>query len=162
MLMTLEERIAQLLEEKYAGDEMFQDCYTVEIDLKPGNQLFIYADADSGLSLEKCQKLSRYVEHQLDENGWLGESYGLEVGSPGIDRPLKFPRQYKKNAGRTLVVTLKDKTSRSGVISDADDQQVVLENTVVERDEKNKKKEVVVATPIPYEQIEKAVVHLGF
>lgn len=94
--MELTERIGQLLEEKYSSDEMFADCFTVEIELKPGNKLFIYADSDSGLSLLKCQKLSRYVEHQLDENGWLGEMYGIEVSSPGIERPLKFPGNTSK------------------------------------------------------------------
>lgn len=159
--MTLEERIAQLLEEKYAGDEMFGDCYTVEIDLKPGNQLFIYADADSGLSLEKCQKLSRYVEHQLDENGWLGETYGLEVSSPGIDRPLKFPRQYAKNIGRTLYVRQLDKTETEAILKSADEQQIILTQTVVEKEGKKKiKKEV--ETAIPYDRIEKAVVRLAF
>jgi hypothetical protein len=39
------ERIGQLLEEKYSSDEMFADCFTVEIELKPGNKLFIYADS---------------------------------------------------------------------------------------------------------------------
>lgn len=159
--MELTERIGQLLEEKYRADELFADCFTVEIELKPGNKLFIYADSDSGLSLEKCQKLSRYVEHQLDENGWLGESYGIEVSSPGIDRPLKFPRQYVKNVGRTLAVKCKDKTEHLSILKAADEHQIVLTQTVVERDGKKKiKKEI--ETPIPYDQIEKAVVKLAF
>jgi ribosome maturation factor RimP len=159
--MELTERIAQLLEEKYAADEMFADCYTVEIELKPGHKLYIFADSDSGLSLEKCQKLSRHVEHQLDENGWLGDTYGLEVSSPGIDRPLKFPRQYAKNIGRTLAVRLLDKTEHQATLKSADDAQIILTQTVVERDGKKKiKKEV--ETAIPYAHIEKAVVKLAF
>ena len=159
--MELTERIGQLLEEKYASDEMFADCFTVSIELKPGNKLFVYADSDSGLSLEKCQKLSRYVEHQLDENLWLGETYGIEVSSPGIDRPLKFPRQYLKNVGRTLAVRRIDKTEIQATLKSADETQIVLTHIEVERDGKKKlKKEV--ETPIPYEQIEKAVVKLPF
>lgn len=159
--MELTERIGQLLEDKYGSDEMFADCFTVEIELKPGNKLFIYADSDSGLSLEKCQKLSRYVEHQLDENGWLGETYGIEVSSPGIDRPLKFPRQFVKNIGRTLAVRCIDKTEHLTTLKSADENQIILTQIVVERDGKKKiKKEV--ETPIPYAQIEKAVVKLPF
>lgn len=159
--MELTERIGQLLEEKYATDEAFADCFTVEIELKPGNKLFIFADSDSGLSLEKCQKLSRYVEHQLDENLWLGETYGIEVSSPGIDRPLKFPRQYAKNVGRNLAVKLADKTEHLATLKSADETQIVLTQTVVEREGKKKiVKEV--ETVIPYGQIEKAVVKLAF
>lgn len=159
--MELTERIGQLLEEKYASDELFADCFTVEIELKPGNKLFIYADSDSGLSLEKCQKLSRHIEHILDENLWLGETYGIEVSSPGIDRPLKFPRQYLKNIGRMLAVRCVDKTEHLAELKSADETQIILTQIVVERDGKKKiKKEV--ETPIPYIQIEKAVVKLPF
>ncbi|MFN0215931.1 MAG: ribosome maturation factor RimP [Saprospiraceae bacterium] len=159
--MELTERIGQLLEEKYRSDEMFADCYTVEIELKPGNKLFIYADCDSGLSLLKCQKLSRHVEHQLDENGWLGETYGIEVSSPGIERPLKFPRQFAKNAGRMLAVKCVDNTEHLATLKSADEAQIVLTQIVVERDGKKKiKKEV--ETIIPYDQIEKATVKLPF
>jgi len=159
--MELTERIGQLLEEKYASDGMFTDCYTVGIELKPGNQLYIYADSDSGLSLLKCQKLSRFVEHQLDENLWLGETYGIEVSSPGIERPLKFPRQYLKNIGRMLAVKCVDGTEHLCVLKSADEAEIVLTQIVVERDGKKKiKKEV--ETHIPYDQIEKAIVKLPF
>jgi ribosome maturation factor RimP len=159
--MELTERIGQLLEEKYASDEMFTDCYTVEIELLPGNKLFIYADSDSGLSLLKCQKLSRFIEHQLDENLWLGETYGIEVSSPGIDRPLKFPRQYLKNVGRMLAVKCTDQTEHMAIMKSADETQIILTQIVVEKDGKKRiKKEV--ETPILYEQIEKAVVKLPF
>lgn len=159
--MELTARIGQLLEEKYANDEMFADCFTVEVELKPGNKLYIYADSDSGLSLEKCQKLSRYVEHQLDENGWLGETYGIEVSSPGIDRPLKFPRQYLKNVGRTLAIRTIDKTEHLATMKSADENQIILTQIVVEK-VGNKKIKKEVETPIAYDQIEKAVVKLPF
>ena len=153
--------IAQILEEKYTSDEAFQDCFTVEIELKPGNKLYVFADSDSGLTFEKCQKLSRYLESFLDTELWLGDKYLLEVSSPGIGRPLKFPRQYKSNIGRNLAVTMKDKTQMTGLLKSATDEQFVLENKVIER-EGNKKKEVVLETPVLYENIEKAIVKLAF
>ncbi|MFN0034141.1 MAG: ribosome maturation factor [Saprospiraceae bacterium] len=159
--MEITEKIGLLLEEKYSSDEMFADCFTVEIELKPGNKLYVFADSDSGLSLEKCQKLSRYVERQLDENLWLGETYGIEVSSPGIERPFKFPRQYLKHVGRTLAVKLADQTEHLATLKSADETQIILTQTVVEREGKKKfQKEV--ETAIPYDQIEKAVVKLPF
>ena len=159
--MEITERIAQLLEEKYATDEAFADCFTVEIELKPGQKLYVFADSDSGMTFEKCQKISRYLESHLDTNGWLGDKYLLEVSSPGIGRPLKFLRQYRSNLGRAVEVTLKDKTRQTGLLKAAEENQVVLSQKVVER-EGNKKKEVEKETAIPFEQIEKTIVKLAF
>lgn len=159
--MELTERITHLLDEKFQTDEVFADCFTVEIELKPGNKLYVFADSDSGMTFEKCQKLSRYLESHLDANGWLGEKYVLEVSSPGVGRPLKFPRQYAKNVGRNLQVTRTDATEAEGLLSAADEQQIVLTQTVIEREGK-KKKEVVLETVIPYADIAKAIVKIVF
>ena len=159
--MEVTEKIAQLLEEKYTTDEAFADCFTVEIELKPGQKLYVFADSDTGMSFEKCQKLSRYLEAHLDANGWLGEAYLLEVSSPGISRPLKFPRQYKRNIGRTLSVTTTEKVQQEGILQSADDQHIVLSRTVIEKIEK-KKFEQTIETILPYENIEKAIVKLAF
>jgi len=159
--MEVTARITQLLDEKYATDEAFNDCFTVEIELKPGNKLYVFADSDSGMTFEKCQKLSRYLEEHLDTNGWLGTTYLLEVSSPGITRPLQFARQYPRNIGRTLNVTLQDKTLQTGVLTAADETQIVLSQEVIEMDGKKKKK-VQVETPILLENIEKALVKLAF
>lgn len=160
--MELTERIAQLLSEKYATDEMFADCFTVDIALSTGQKLSVFADSDSGMTFEKCQKLSRYLESFIDTNGWLGEKYTLEVSSPGITRPLKFPRQYSRNIGRTLAVTLKDGVKLVAELKSADEAQFVLTQTITERDEKKKKITKVIDTPITYDQVEKAIVQLAF
>ena len=160
--MEVTEKIAQLLEEKYSTDEIFADCFTVEIELKPVQKLCVFADSDSGMTFEKCQKLSRYLEAFIDTNGWLGEKYTLEVSSPGIARPLKFPRQYHKNIGRQLEVTQIDKNRMVGLLKAVEETQIVLSQTVTERDEKKKKKIVEVETFIPFDQIEKAIVKLAF
>ncbi|MBK8555606.1 MAG: hypothetical protein IPL65_07475 [Lewinellaceae bacterium] len=91
----------------------------------------------------------------------MGSTYVLEVSSPGLNRPLKFLRQYHKNIGRTLEVTLLDKTQQTGILKGADEQQIMLEQLVVERDGK-KKKEVLVEVSIPFDQIEKALVKAVF
>ena len=159
--MDITERITQLLEEKYTTDEAFADCFTVEIEMKPGNKLYVFADSDSGMTFEKCQKISRFLESHLDTNGWLGEKYVLEVSSPGIGRPFKFLRQYRNNIGRTLEVTLLDKTRQTGVLKAVDEQQVLLSRKEIQREGK-KKKEVELEIPVPLTQIEKAVVKLAF
>lgn len=155
------EHLSQLLEEKYATDEAFADCFTVEIELKPGNRLSVFADSDSGMTFEKCQKLSRYLEGFLDTNKWLGDQYVLEFSSPGVSRPLKFARQYVRNIGRTVTVTLRDKTQQVGVLKAVEDLQIILAQVIVEKEGK-KKKEVPVDTPILFENIEKTIVKVAF
>ncbi len=159
--MELTERIAALLDEKYTSDEMFADCFTVEIELKPGNRLNVFMDSDTGLSFERCQKMSRFLESHLDVNGWLTEKYVLEVSSPGIGRPLKFVRQFVKNIGRTVTVTLLDKTQKTGILLAVDDEKITIEYQVKE---KIGKKNVVstVLDVIPFEKIEKTVVKIVF
>lgn len=159
--MDLMEQLTRLLEEKYATDEAFADCFTVEIELKSGNRLSVFADSDSGMSFEKCQKLSRYLEGFLDANNWLGDQYVLEVSSPGVSRPLKFVRQYVRNIGRNVVVTLLDKSQQTGVLKAVGDQHITLAQVVVEKEGK-KKKEVPVETPILFENIEKTIVKIAF
>lgn len=159
--MEVTEKIDQLLAEKYATDEVFADCFTVDIELHAGQKLYVFADSDTGMTFEKCQKLSRYLEAHLDANGWLGEAYLLEVSSPGIGRPLKFARQYKRNIGRTLAVTTTDKAEHLGTLQSADDHQIVLTATLIEKVEK-KKVERTIEAAIPYDTIEKAIVKLAF
>jgi ribosome maturation factor RimP len=159
--MELTERITQLLEEKYATDEELADCFTVDVELHPGNKLYVFVDSDSGINFGKCKKLSRHLESHLDTHGWLGPKDVLEVSSPGIGRPLRFLRQYGRNIGRTVVVTLLDESRERGILKSADETQVVIEQTVIELEGK-KKKEVQVLRAIPFDQIERTVVKAVF
>ncbi len=159
--ISIAERITELLEEKYRSDEAFADCYTVEVELKPNQRLYVFADSDSGMSFEKCRTISRYLESHIDAHNWLGEKYVLEVSSPGIGRPMKFPRQYKKNIGRTLAVSTTEGAHYTATLAEATDEHIMLTETVVEKVDK-KKVERVIETTIPYAQIQKAVVKLAF
>lgn len=159
--MELSDRIRHLLEEKYTTDEAFSDCFTVEVELKPANKLYVFVDSDSGMNFEKCQKISRYLEQHLDTHGWLGESYVLEVSSPGIGRPLRFARQYKNNVGRTIEVATQDREKYAGTLTAADEEKIVLAYIIVEKEGKKNKK-VTVNKEIPLASISKAVVKVSF
>lgn len=160
-IMEITERIRLLLEEFYKTQELFSDCYTVDVELKPGQKLFVFADADSNMDFEKCRKISRFLESHIDTQGWLGETYVLEVSSPGIGRPLKFFRQYAKNIGRNVEVTLLDKSKHQGILKAADEQRIVLEQTIKEKEgKKNVSKQI--EMPLPFEQIEKTIVKISF
>jgi ribosome maturation factor RimP len=156
----LEAKIYDLLDEKFAEEE-FTDCFLIELKLHANNKLEIFIDSDTGITFDRCRKVSRHLEAFLDESGWLGERYTLEVSSPGVSRPLQLPRQYPKHVGRKLKVKLKDGSELEGMLTAIGDNQISLEQKVVEREGK-RKKHLKVTTDIPFENIEGSLVQLSF
>lgn len=62
--------------------------------------------ADGGeVTVDDCATASRAIETQLDADGGLGQRYVLEVSSPGVERPLRGPDDWRRFVGRTAVVT---------------------------------------------------------
>lgn len=157
--MSIIGKITSLLETKFE-EEFFNDCFLVEIN-QNNSKLEIFVDSDSNITFEKCRKISRYLEQHIDENGWLGEKYTLEVSSPGITRPLLFKRQYAKNIGRKLEVKLKDEGKQKGVLVNVTDEAIHLEEKVRVKEGK-KKVNKILTHEIAYENIEKAIVKISF
>ncbi|MCF8246867.1 MAG: ribosome assembly cofactor RimP [Saprospiraceae bacterium] len=156
----IEEKLHELLNEKFA-EEGYQDCFLVDFHLSAANKLEVFVDADSGLTLEKCQRISRHVEHHFDEAGWLGESYTLEVSSPGLTNPLKLQRQYVKNIGRKVEVTLKEGTVKTGPLVAAGETSCTIQETLVVLEGKKKKK-MEVQTELPYDEIKRTMIVISF
>jgi ribosome maturation factor RimP len=87
----------------------------------------VLVDADGGITLDDVAVVSREMSAALDaadESG--GEvvpgEYQLEVGSPGVDRPLTAPRHWRRNVGRLVAVR-----GLTGRIVAAGDEGVVLD-----------------------------------
>lgn len=64
----------------------------------------IFIDNDQGITTELCATISREVSYALDAAELFDQRYYLVVSSPGVDRPLKLPRQYNKNIGRRMKI----------------------------------------------------------
>jgi ribosome maturation factor RimP len=160
--LVVEEKTRDLLEKKYEEAD-YQDCFTVEVNYNTANKkLQVFVDSDSGMTFQKCQRLSRYLESFIDEENWLGEKYTLEVSSPGVDRPLMLPRQFKKNIGRRLEVEVKEEQkTQKGELIKTTEQGIVLAFQRTRKQGKKKIKEDV-ELEIPYDQIEKAIVKISF
>lgn len=157
----IEHKIKELLEPKFQEEE-FQDVFIVEIKHNPtNNKLEVFLDADGSLTFKTCQRLSRYLEGFIDENSWLGEKYTIEVSSPGITKPLKLKRQYVKNIGRTVKVSFIGHGGKEGVLKAVDDEKITIQEEVIVKDKKKKRKELV-DVEIPFEEIAKTVVQIVF
>ena len=68
--------------------------------------LRIFADKTGGIDLDDCQTISEQLSAKLDEANIIGNAYILEVSSPGIDRILKKDRDFIREAGKVVDVTL--------------------------------------------------------
>ena len=82
----------------------------VEVDFASGgghSVLRIFVDKAEGLSVEDCKRMSREVEARLDAEDFIPTRYHLEVSSPGLDRPLRKPGDFKRYAGRRVRIRLR-------------------------------------------------------
>ena len=52
-----------------------------------------------GVTIDDCQFVSTEVGTLLDVEDVVGHRYTLEVSSPGLDRPLRGPADYRRFAG---------------------------------------------------------------
>ena len=153
-------QLTKLLETKFQEEE-FADCFIIEIKSLPNKRVEIYVDSDSGITFTKCQRLSRHLEAEIDEKGWLGEKYTLEVSSPGITRPLTFFRQYPRNIGRKLEVKQIEGETIIGTLIEVSEDQITLEYK--ERIKEGKKKKTVIQQDIiPFSNIKETKVKITF
>ena len=65
-----------------------------------GRTLRIFVDSPQGVSLDDCVNISRQVGDILDVEDIIPQRYRLEVSSPGLDRKLKYAREFELFAGR--------------------------------------------------------------
>lgn len=138
----VEDKIKALVDEKLK-EELYEDCFFVEMLLKGDNRIEIYLDSDSGISFLQCQRMSRHVEAVLDEEQWFGVKYTLDVSSPGIGKPLKLHRQYLKNIGRDLEVRVEGEKPVVGELIDVQDENfTVVREEKIKEGKKNVKKMV--------------------
>jgi len=150
-IQAIETLVGQLLSET-------EDTFLVSVRIKPTNNIKVFLDADSGLSIDKCVKINRAMYRTIEEKGWYPDgNFSLEVSSPGIEEPLKMIRQYKKNIGRKVEVILNDDTKQEGKLLEANENLIQLEYT-----EGKNKKAVTVVKEIPFDQIKQTTVLIAF
>jgi ribosome maturation factor RimP len=53
-----------------------------------------------GVTADDCAVVSRSLERFLESRAMVGPRYVLEVSSPGIERPLRWPEHWRRFVGR--------------------------------------------------------------
>ncbi len=90
----------------------------------------LYVDSEAGVSLGLCQEISKSLIQEIDTTALAPGTYRLEVSSPGIDRPLKFPWQYRKHSGRKVEVSWNEETGKqsgTGKLLSVDNDGIVFQ-----------------------------------
>ena len=121
-------KIAELVENHLQGTDKF----LVEVLIKPGNRVYVFIDGDHGVTIDDCVRVSRMLESNLDREV---EDYELNVSSAGADQPLRMPRQYQKNIGRSLHIKLDEPNELRGKLLSTNDQGITI---LTEGDKKKK------------------------
>lgn len=104
------------------GEDRWGDLFLVNVHLQ-GDSLQVEVDRDAGITLDECGELSHKLSFWLES---AGHNWALEVGSPGLTRPLRVARQYAKHKGETVKVTTMQGERVEGVLCDSDDKGFTL------------------------------------
>ncbi len=135
---------------------LFDDIFLVEIKVKPTNNYKIYLDADSGLEIQNCTKINKALyKHMEAMELYPDGDFSLEVSSAGLDKPLKMHRQYLKNIGRSVEVSLNDDTEKEGLLIDVSETEITIEFT-----EGKGKKALTTKLSIPFTDIKETKVQI--
>ena len=104
--------------------------------------LTFIVDKAGGVTLNECAEVNRRLGEFLERESesaadFLKSSYCLEVNSPGLDRPLKSPRDFERARGENVRVAWKTPEGaglvNTGLSTGMDDHGVELETKTGER-----------------------------
>jgi ribosome maturation factor RimP len=153
--MTEKEQIAQILSTLLEDDKFF----VVDLQVSPSksnHKVIVLIDSDAGISIDECAIISRQLDDEIFKLDLIPDAYRLEVSSPGVDFPLTFARQYKKNIGRTLKVILIDGSEKLGELVEATADGFTI------RTKAKKKSELPIDDNIQYSAVKKSQVQISF
>ncbi len=71
----------------------------------------IFIDGENGILTSDCVDVSRACGNIIEEEDLIESKYRLDVSSPGVDRPLKYALQYKKNIGRKFEIEFENQVN---------------------------------------------------
>ncbi len=99
----------------------------IDMDFRGDNRnhiLEIYIDSEVGVTTVDCARVSRAVGEMIEEEELITSKYRLDVSSPGVDRPLKYIQQFKKNIERSFELQLEDGSEFEGKLLELDNDDL--------------------------------------
>ena len=90
-----------------------------------------YIDKEGGITVDDCEIVSRASSDRLDAEDFIDDAYIMEVSSPGLGRPLKKEKDYKRSMGKELEIRTYRAIERNrefyGILTAYDDNSVTIE-----------------------------------
>ena len=82
-------------------------CELLHVELHGGLVRLFLDRPDVGVTLDDCTKMSKQASALLDAHEFCSEHYVLEVSSPGLDRELYRPQDYRRFVGHAVRITFR-------------------------------------------------------
>jgi ribosome maturation factor RimP len=124
-------KIQVLAEEFLEGTSAF----LVDVKVASGNVIRISLENDDRTSITDCVALSRHIEGSFDREE---EDFSLDVGSPGLDQPLKVLRQYLKIVGKQIAVNPIEGKKLEGELVSVEEDEGEFKSLVLKTREKKR------------------------
>jgi ribosome maturation factor RimP len=84
--------------------------FVVDINFRGDNRkkiIEVFVDAEKNIDADNLAAISREINSIIEEKDIIQQAYRLDVSTPGVDRPLKFLKQFPKHINRKFEVTYK-------------------------------------------------------
>lgn len=113
--------------------------------VKEGSTWYLrsYIDKPGGISIDDCEKVSRRLSDLLDQEDFIEDAYIMEVSSPGLGRPLKKEKDFRRSLGEEVEIRtyrMIDKQKEfTGILKDYDENTVTI--TLADETEKTFEKD---------------------
>lgn len=101
--------------------------------VKEGGNFYLraYVDKPGGITVVDCETVSREFSDKLDEADFIDEAYIMEVSSPGLGRPLKKEKDFKRSMGEEVEIRTYRPINREkefyGVLTAYDENSVTID-----------------------------------
>ena len=146
--MITTEQLAQALDRQLQGTPHF----VVSAVVRPGGKAVVEVDHDEApITLADLTLINKGLQEEFGETI---DDMELQVGSPGLGKPFKVERQYRKRIGKGVDVILTDGTLVQGVLKSYDEHGISLQVLQPSKVKGRKPKLSDETTVIPFTEIE--------
>lgn len=141
-------KITQIVENYLSSDLILMDIS----ENTRGNIIRVVIDAERPVTLDDTTTLSKKLRNDDEMETQFPDGFRLEVTTPGLDKALESPFQFRKNIDRELKVTFSNSDGTqtiTGTLIDANDTCVCIKESGQE-------------FSLRYDQINSAKVQISF
>jgi ribosome maturation factor RimP len=110
----LQRDIARRVEPAVPGVEV------LAVELQSPSRFCVYIDHPAGVDHALCERVTNVLREYLRE-------YGVDVSSPGLERPLRTPQHFRNAVGHRVALRTEARRRVRGEVVDVDDRAVTVQ-----------------------------------